>query len=73
MAKITISQLQTADATSMQELTNSEINATKGGIVVGLGPVVNLTNTAVGGQADTFNSTNTVGQNLVQSLLGVIV
>jgi hypothetical protein len=33
MAKITISQLQTADTTSIKELTNAEIDATKGGLL----------------------------------------
>ncbi|MUG98274.1 hypothetical protein F7734_40600 [Scytonema sp. UIC 10036] len=33
MAKITISQLRTVDTASIQELTNAEINATKGGLV----------------------------------------
>ncbi|KYC42344.1 hypothetical protein WA1_20455 [Scytonema hofmannii PCC 7110] len=33
MAKITISQLHTVDSASIQELTNAEIDTTKGGLV----------------------------------------
>jgi hypothetical protein len=33
MAKMTISQLHTVDAASIQELTDAEIDATKGGFV----------------------------------------
>jgi hypothetical protein len=73
MAKITISQLQTADTASIQELTNAEIDATKGGLTALLGPNLNLTNTAVGGQADTSRSTNTVGTDILQSIFGAIL
>jgi hypothetical protein len=72
MAKITISQLQTADAASIQDLTNVEIDATKGGATVVVAPVVNSKNLAILGQADTGSSTNTVGKNLLQSLLGIV-
>ncbi|KYC36480.1 hypothetical protein WA1_43060 [Scytonema hofmannii PCC 7110] len=73
MAKITISQLQTADAASIQKLTNAELDATKGGLTALLNPNLNLTNTAVAGQADTSRSTNTVGTDILQSLFGVIL
>ncbi|KYC36477.1 hypothetical protein WA1_43045 [Scytonema hofmannii PCC 7110] len=72
MAKITISQLQTVDATSIQELTNSELDATKGGLTAVVSPVINSKNLAIAGQADTGSSTNTVGKNLLQSLLGIV-
>ncbi|KYC40487.1 hypothetical protein WA1_25530 [Scytonema hofmannii PCC 7110] len=70
MAKITISQLPNA---SVQELTNAEINATKGGITLEVAPKINLTNTAIGGQASTSDSTNTVGNNLLQNLFGLVL
>ncbi|KYC34958.1 hypothetical protein WA1_52025 [Scytonema hofmannii PCC 7110] len=72
MAKITISQLQTVDATSIQELTNSEIEATKGGLTAVVSPVINSKNLAILGQADTGSSTNTVGTNILQNLLGIV-
>ncbi|KYC36475.1 hypothetical protein WA1_43035 [Scytonema hofmannii PCC 7110] len=71
MAKITISQLQTADAASIQELSNAELDATKGGLTLALSPVVNAKNTAIAGQADTYGSTNTVLKDALQGLLGV--
>ncbi|KYC36479.1 hypothetical protein WA1_43055 [Scytonema hofmannii PCC 7110] len=72
MAKITISQLQTADAASIQELTNAELDATKGGLTALLNPNLNLTNTALAGQADTSCSTNTVGVDILQRLLSLV-
>ncbi|KYC42485.1 hypothetical protein WA1_21220 [Scytonema hofmannii PCC 7110] len=69
MAKITISQLHTA---SVQELTNAELDATKGGLTLGLTPNLNLTNTAVAGQASTSGSTNTVGTDFLQSLIALV-
>jgi hypothetical protein len=36
MAKITISQLHTVDTASIQELTNAEIDTTKGGLLPAL-------------------------------------
>ncbi len=69
MAKITISQL---NAASIQELTNAEMDATKGGLLdrltAGVAPNLDLTNTAVGGQVNTFKSGNTVGTNILQGI-----
>ncbi len=75
MAKITISQLNAADAASIQELTNAELDATKGGLLNGLkavvAPTVDANNTALLGQVNTICSTNTVGTNLLQKILNV--
>ncbi|KYC36481.1 hypothetical protein WA1_43065 [Scytonema hofmannii PCC 7110] len=73
MAKITISQLQTAEAVSIQELTNSELDATKGGITIVIAPVINLADTAILGQANTSRSTNTGLANIGQNLVGAIL
>ncbi|KYC36672.1 hypothetical protein WA1_44115 [Scytonema hofmannii PCC 7110] len=73
MAKITISQLHNVDADSIQELTDAEIDATKGGLTLVAAPLINLKNTAILGQADTYKSSNTVGKNILQSLLGVVL
>ncbi len=69
MAKITISQL---NAASIQELTNAELDATKGGLLNGLTavvtPNVDAKNTAVGGQVGTVNSSNGLLQGIGQSI-----
>ncbi len=77
MAKITISQLHTADAASIQELTNAELDATKGGLLdnvsIVIAPKLDLTDTAILGQTNTRGSSNGVlngvGQNLLNAIL----
>ncbi len=72
MAKITISQLNAADAASIQELTNAEMDATKGGLLNGvtavLAPSVGAKNTALLGQTNTANSSNGVLNNIGQGI-----
>ena len=72
MAKITISQLNTADAASIQELTTAELDATKGGLDFIIAPVINLKDTAFLGKTNTNRSTNNTLNSIGQSLLGLV-
>ncbi|MUH00267.1 hypothetical protein F7734_51560 [Scytonema sp. UIC 10036] len=66
MAKITISQLQTADASNIQELTNTELETTKGGLQV-LIPVT-IADVAIIGQNKPVTSDNNVLNDVLRGL-----
>ncbi|MUH00269.1 hypothetical protein F7734_51570 [Scytonema sp. UIC 10036] len=70
MAKITISQLHTADANNIQELTNTELDATKGGLTVAI--PVTVADVAIIGQNKPVKSDNNVLNDVLRGL-GVTV
>ncbi|MUH00265.1 hypothetical protein F7734_51550 [Scytonema sp. UIC 10036] len=70
MAKITISQLHTADAGNIQDLTNTELDITKGGLALAL--PVTLADLAVGGQNKPNRSDNFVLNDVLRDLSLVV-
>ncbi|MUH00266.1 hypothetical protein F7734_51555 [Scytonema sp. UIC 10036] len=70
MAKITISQLHTADASNIQDLTNTELETTKGGLTLAL--PVTLADLAVGGQNKPTTSDNFVLNDVLRDLSLVV-
>ncbi|MUH00268.1 hypothetical protein F7734_51565 [Scytonema sp. UIC 10036] len=67
MAKITISQLQTADANNIQELTNTELDTTKGGLDLVL--PVTVADVAIAGQNKPQFSDNFVLNDVLRNVL----
>ncbi|MUH00270.1 hypothetical protein F7734_51575 [Scytonema sp. UIC 10036] len=65
-SKITISQLHTVDASNIQDLTNTEIDTTKGGLLATL-PVL-ISDLGIIGQNKPVCSDNNVGNGLLQGL-----